>query len=396
MGKPSRRPSRRNRHALNSPRSGLTVTVGASPTTNAAGQPTLNNELRLVRSSLLYADHVDLVAPSASWLRTFKPILGLDPDNVLSAVAGLPPETLQRMGFIATEDISLRKIRRTMRDLSNMPSNNPKRLEGEGLWRPAVIEMKEQADGVFGGANAPELELALETGDVTLVSEGSQLEDDSEQQLAWFQDRIAQALADPGTTVLLDQLTTQFLRESFAQGEGLSPVADSRFRRSATGTGLVERLPTFPDASMAEVLEVRADLAEGRAQYRAAVMNLAKNLQSAALDETLPSEIDELWYDEVRPQLEGMRKTVTASRLAKETGKRLLTEGFGIPSLLVTIAGLADLAGALPTPVALAGGLGRVAAAGAHEAFQARSAVKKHDLVYLLDLNKRLGNYGLG
>lgn len=395
MGKPSRRQSRRNRHSSNSFHSGLSVTVGASPTISASGQPALNNELRLVRSSLLYADHVSLIAPSASWLRTFKPILGLDPDNVLRAIAGLPPETLQRMGFVPTEYISLRKIRRTMRDLSNLPSNDSRRLEGEGLWRPAAVEAKELAEAVFCGADAPELELALEAGDVTLVSEGSQLEDDTDQQVAWFHDRIAQALTAPGTTVLLDQLTTEFLRDSFPQKEVLSPVADNRFRRSAVGTGLVERLPTFPDASMSEVLRARTELAEGRARYRVAVKHLAENLQSAALDETLPSEIDELWNDEVRPELEGMRNTVTASRLARETGKRLITEGFGIPTLLVSIAGLADLAGALPTPVAIAGGVGRVAAAGAHEAFQARSAVKKHELVYLLDVNRRLGNYGL-
>lgn len=395
MGKPSRRLSRRNRHASNSTYTGVTVTVGASPTISASGQPTLNNELRLVRSSLLYADRVSLVAPSASWLSTFKPLLGLDPDNVLRGVAELPPETLQRMGFVPTEEISLRKIRRTMRDLSNRSSNDSRRLEGEGLWRPAIIEAKELAETIFGGADAPELELALEAGDVTLVSEGSQLEDATDQQVAWFHDRIAQALADPGTTVLLDQLTTKFLRESFAKEEALSPVADNRFRRSTMGTGLVERLPTFPDASMAEVLEARDELAEGRARYRAAVKTLAENLQSAALDETLPSEIDELWHDEVRPQLEGMRKTVEASRLAREAGKRLITEGFGIPTLLVTVSGLAELAGALPAPVALAGGLGRIAAAGAHEAFQARSAVRKHELVYLLDVNKKLGNYGL-
>ena len=32
-------------------------------------------------------------------------------------------------------------------------------------------------------------------------------------------------------------------------------------------------------------------------------MSLADKLQSTALDATLPSEIDELWHDEVRPSL---------------------------------------------------------------------------------------------
>lgn len=392
MGKESRRPSRRNRHHSPPRRSGLTVTVGASPDTLPGGQPTLKNELRLVRSALLYADHVDLVAPSASWLRTFKPLLGIDPDNVLKSVASLPDETLSRMG---AEGDLLPKFRYAARVLVSRSNNDAERIEAEKQFRLSAKDMMAIAEEVFGGAEAPELELALDAGDLTLVDEGIQLEDRTDEQVLWFQQRIAQALSDPGTTVLLDQLTSQFMQETFAQGKGLSPVAATRSLHSATGTGLVERLPTFPDASMSDVLEARAELADGRAKYRVAVKALAGKLQSAAFDDTLSSELDELWNDEVRPEIVGMRATITASRLAKETGKRLVTEGFGIPSLLVTVAGLADLAGALPTPVAVAGGVGRVVAAGAHEAFQARSASKKHDLVYLLDLNKHLGNFGL-
>lgn len=97
MGKKSRRPSRRDRHTpvvLN----GLTVTIGASPTFTAAGQLSLENELRLVRSSLLYAGHVDLIAPGAAFLWTLTPLRGLDADDACITVAGLPPETLRRMG----------------------------------------------------------------------------------------------------------------------------------------------------------------------------------------------------------------------------------------------------------------------------------------------------------
>lgn len=361
---------------------------------NAAGQPTLNNELRMVRSSLLYADHVDLIAPNASWVWSLAPLRGLDPDDAWGTVAALPPETLIRLGV---EGVPLRSFRRAMRKIATYSKTDPLRVEGEQLWRPAVAEMVEIADGIFDEALAPELQLGLDTGDVRLISDGTRFEDDTEHQITWFRDRITEALASPVTTVLLDQVSGQFIRDEVLQGDGLSTVADERFRRSAIGTGLVERLPTFPDAPMTAVLEAREELADDRAKYRTSVRGLSNKLQSAALDDTLPSEIDEMWHDEVQPDLEGMRKTVTATRLAQETGKRLITEGFGIPTLFVTVANLAGLAGAitLPTTVALAGTAGRIAAAGAAEAFQARSAIRGHDLAYLLDLEKQLGNYRL-
>ena len=144
-----------------------------------------------------------------------------------------------------------------------------------------------------------------------------------------FRHRISDALDNPSGTVLFDQLTTSIIREDDSLREKFSPVGKSRSRRAATGTGLVEWLPVFPDAPMSSVLEAREELADGRAKYRASVKALSAELQSSALDETLPSDIEELWRDEVRPTLIDIRKTVKGSRIAKETGLRLATEGYG-------------------------------------------------------------------
>lgn len=321
-------------------------------------------------------------------MSTFSPLLDVNPDDPWSSVAALPPETLRRMGV---RDVALRDFRRAIRKLAAKPEGDPQRLEGERLWRPAVVEMKRQAAGVFDSAEALEIDMALDAGSVSLISDGTRFEDSAHQQVGWFRDRLAQALADPSSTVLLDDVATEFLRESGDYADGLPTVADHRSRRSAVGAGLVERLPTFPDAPMSHVLEARQELADGRARYRVSVKKLAERLQSSALDATLPSEIDDLWHDEVRPTLESLRKTAATTRVGVETGKRLLTEGYGLPTLLVAMANLPDLSAALPTPAAAAALVGRVAAAGAQEAFKARSAVRQHDLVYLLDIDKKLG-----
>ncbi len=53
-----------------------------------------------------------------------------------------------------------------------------------------------------------------------------------------------------------------------------------------------------------------------------------------------------------------------------ETGKRLLTEGYGLPTA-VAVANIPDLAALLPSAAAAVGGVGRVAVAGAAEALKA-------------------------
>lgn len=354
----------------------------------ASGQPSLVNELRLLRSSLLYADHVDLVAPSAAWMREFRPLRGIDADDPWMTITALPAETLRRIGV---EDVSPRDFRRAMRKLKTRPANDPKRMEAERLWKEAIPEMRKQAEEVFDSAEALQLDIALDTGSVTMISDGTHFEDPADLQVDWFCDRLSRALTDPGSHVLLDDITTELLRASENFADTVPDMAGTRWRRATVGTGLVERLPTFPDAPMSQVIEAREELAEGRARYRASVKSLADRLESSALDATLPSEIDELWYDEVRPSLEDLRRTASETRVAGETIKRLATEGYGLPTILVTIANLPDLAAMLPSATALSTAAGRVAAAGAGEAFKARSAVRHHDLVYLLDVDRELG-----
>lgn len=352
----------------------------------ASGQPSLVNELRLLRSSLLYADHVDLVAPSAAWMREFRPLRGIDADDPWMTITALPAETLRRIGVT---DVSPRDFRRGMRRLEVRPRNDPERMEAERLWKEYIPEMRKQAEEVFDSAEAVQLDMALDTGAVTMISGGTRFEDSADLQVDWFRDRLSRALTDPGSHLLLDEVTTDFLRASEDLADAVPHVAGTRWRRASVGTGLVERLPTFPDAPMSQVIEARKELAEGRARYRASVKRLADRLESSALDATLPSEIDELWYDEVRPSLDDLRRTASKAQVAVETTKRLGTEY--LPNLVVGIVGLAELAAMLPSATVLATAAGRVAAAGAGEAFKARSTVRHHDLVYLLDVDKKLG-----
>lgn len=392
MGKQSRRASRRKRNKSNAYKGGLRITVGVAPCARPSGQPSLESELRLLRSSLLYADHVDLIAPSAAWMNDFRPLRDIDESDPWRTVSSLPSVTLRRIGI---EDVTPREFRNAMKLLESRPADDPDRLEAERQWQESIPRMKKQADEVFDSYESTEIDIALEADSVSMISDGTRIEDSADQQIVWFRDRLMKALDDPASHVLLDEATTSFLRESGDYPNGPFSVAATRSRQAAVGVGLLEKLPTFPDASMAHVLEARDELAEGRARYRASVKSLAHKLQSSALDTTLPSEIDEMWHDEVRPCLEDLRKTVSMTRIAYETSKRLVTEGYGVPTLAVTIANIPDLASMLPSAAAAAGAAGRVVVAGAAEAFRARSTVRQHDLVYLLDVDNKLGRRNL-
>lgn len=388
MGKLSHRKSRRERHKNHADRDGMTITVGVAPKTKPNGQPSLENELRLLRSSLLYADHVDLVAPSAAWMNDFRPLREIDLNDPWKTLTSMSDITLRRIGV---EDISPFKFREQMRLLEALPIHDSSRKEAERLWVDALPQLKKGADEVFDSFESTEIDIALEADAVSMISDGTQWEDLADQQKDWFRDQLLRALATPSTHVLLDEGASEILRERGRFSGGLPIVANSRSRHTAVGTGLMERLPAFPNAPMTHVLEAREDLSEGRAKYRKSTKHLADMLQSATLDETLPSEIDELWNDDVRPSLNELRKTVSTTRIAFETGKNLAAEGHRLPTVAVVVANIASLASMMPSELAIGATLAQVANVGVAQAFKARATVRRHELVYLLDVDKKLG-----
>lgn len=368
----------------------LTLTVAASPTSaRKDGSLSLKKELQLVRSSVLYADKVDLIAPTASLLQSFVPLKNLNSHQAWYTLRKLPPETLERLGVIE-QGVSISEFRNKIAFLGSLPINDPQRREGELLWRPVVEEVLHTAKSTLEGAEAPELQMAIENGAVRLIDPGTRFEDAIDVQVDAFRRQLETALANPAGTVLFDELATRIVREDSALREKLTGIKQGRTRRAATGTGLVEYLPVFPNASMKSVLEAHDELSDGRADYRRAVKRLADELKSSALDDTLPSEINELWMDEVRPTLVDLRKSVSVTRIAQETGYKLSKDGIDGPKVTIGVAGLGWLADLISAPETLVSAGAGVAWTAAWQVVEARKEKRKHDLVYLLDVNRKL------
>lgn len=377
---------------------GTTVTVCAAPHVDGT-QWSAEPEVRALRSTLLYADHVNLVAPAVAMMDSLWRMTDLDPDRPWEGLAALPAPAMRRLGF---ENVPLRDVRRLFRSIDRLPEGHPRRVELQQEWsREAIGSVVDQAQTALHEHLADDLGPALESGAVTLISDGFDSQDSTDQQIAWFGNRLTQLLQDPGTVPMLPDETVQLVR-SAAPGEELwgrvqaaleEEVLDSRARQTYTGAGLVERLPAFPNAPIADVLAVRAELEEGRARYRRAVAHLTETLRSSALDVTLPSEVDQLWNDEVRVALRDMRATVSASRLGHGTARGLVDQHVAA-SLVCAVTSVAGVADALPNEhaqLAYLGAGGRVLVALIQEAFRARESIRQHDLVYLYDVNRRLG-----
>ena len=160
--------------------------------------------------------------------------------------------------------------------------------------KPQIRAAVEEANKFYDETLTPELDIARDAGVLEVDVDEFELDDESEEHVAWFRERLRHAWEDPTGTVMLDPRSKRLLRQEPGQASSASP---DRSKRAAVGAGFVSHLPTFPSAPMAHVLEARDELADGRADYRRCVRALSEKLVSSALDESLDTDIAEYWND---------------------------------------------------------------------------------------------------
>ncbi len=280
----------------------MRLTLCVSPRMGTERRLSIERELRMIKSSLLYADHISVVSPGLNMLRTLDPLRKVSLADPVNGLRALPTPTLIRMGFPASE---LPRLRQRVQELSKLPVDDPERSQWAEKFAPAFQEAAVLASDQYGG-HGPEMDRAIESEALTVIDTGFDFDEGADSVAAWYKKQLSGALSDHSSGVLLDPETSKLARESEDSGH-FGSYAASRSRRASTGTGLVERLPTFPNAPMEHILEAREELTDHRQGYRNAVKRLERGLESAALDDSLPYELDELWHDEVQPQPESSR-----------------------------------------------------------------------------------------
>lgn len=389
---------------------GLTIVIATGPQQGSRGL-SVEEDVRLVRSALLYADKVELISPAALMIASLAAGAAQGPDFVFELMGTVDEDNLRRLGFRG--DIAeMRSALVQIKQVNAMPRAERRKLlgaAGSRQLREMVAELVGQflhgedgfeavANNLWEQAGAPDLAVAAEAGLLTLSTDAFDFAAKSGLQMEQYVETLRRLLADPQSHLMFDEhiagIVAAMLREEQAQ---LHPLTAQHALRAATGAGLVERLPAFPEAPMDAILETRMELADSLLRYRKGVSTLSAKLLSGPLEPALKAEVDDLWRDEVQPTLVSLRRDLSSTQLAKDAAFRLLTDTKALVSgaagvgVFFGVGSVADLAQWSAAAATAAGGFTiQSAAESARAAAGSRKAAQTHDLYYLLAANDRL------
>lgn len=407
MGKQSRRVSRKNRtkFAASVTNGNLRIVIATTPATGGSGV-TLIPDLKLIRSALLYADHVELISPSATMIEGLNDLRSGGVPAFLALAVGLDDEALKHL-INGGDPAQTRELLNRLLEFRALPRQERRSLDAitQATYRAAEQGLADiyaatgtgSIDDQVAGSGHPEIQLALQSG-LLSINHGvtTDLITKSATEFGESYGRLLQGLVSRGSALLLDEQMSRIVELMIAEGQ-LSPsgTTTSRSIKASTGTGLIARLPAFPHADVHQVLKARDQLDSHLVRYRRAVKEYAQKLESTPFTDYLQDELDDMWLEEVQPSVSELQHQLSRKAIAQNTlweglaaGKPIAIEAaaalihfqapiLGLDQVLATATAAATAVAGLAPPVV--------------KAMQKSSEAKKSDLYYLAALNSSFG-----
>ena len=350
------------------------VTVAVAPP--EAAPPDLATDLALVKAALLYGDRVALVSPAASLLRRLL---------AEAAAARTPRQRLDLLASVA-DDLGLGEAPARLR--GQMPEAAPL---VERLWR-AFCGRLDRAAGASGLAQIAVAERAgaLEIVDLAAAEAPGTLADAAADDYAR---RVLAAVGSGGTHPLLDAASGEGVRRALGRQRPLPDVRRHRARHAALAADLSLRLPLFDRATVAETLDVRADLDRPLARFRGAVSRYAEAIAAEPWESGFGAEAEGVHTREVAPAVADIEDAIRRTGYLRELVSRYadrpaLFAPLAAPALALAVAGPDALAQAVSLALG-AGAVGAGALRAWHEADDRRREAEAHRLSFYYAAGRR-------
>jgi hypothetical protein len=415
MSKQSRRSNRRDRPSRHRPASGLDplrVVVATSPSLSPDG-PSIRHDVALVRSSILYADQVELLSPSAAMIGSVSDLAAGGQADLLALLMSLDDDTMRSLGGSDLPS-GWRESIPAILALGSLGDAEWDALEAQtGVTIPpearpmgtlnsqlseSVAEFRVMAGGLVENSGAGELAPAIEAG-LVIISTAGINRDNTGSMVTEFVEILKRHLMDPKVQLVFDddiaRLVRSMIDERAVEPSDLTLVHAAE---AAIGGGMIARLPAFPDTPLDELLDLRRDLDDPLARYRRSVAQMASTVRIRAFDPEMPAELDDIWRNHVDPALRDLREGLAQHGLVREVARSMTADvgnlvaagaGASLSIGLFSIANLSSLVAAAAGLTVPAAAIGQRVANARQNQNAATNEAKVHDLFYLLELNRR-------
>lgn len=355
----------------------LRIVVAASP----GGEISVRREVELAKSALLYGDKVVLLSPATTMVATVEATADLSLDEQLRLIRLVAPYLMDGPDLTRLES-TLSQVEQSLDRNRRSPGFNVVRSQLAASLKPHFAPITETINGVLMEAGVGELALARQRKlieidrtdprdtvqflassviSAKLAESGNKRKNPQTNQIiSSFVEKLYRHLESGTDYLVFDEAIASLVEAAVREG-AFQPAAGPR-RRSAqamSAATFMARLPTFPDAKVDELLDIRDELEAPVTRFRSAMVTIARSLTFESWESDFGDQLHDAWIETVQPAILDIEQAVQQNR-------SLLTRAAGVtgglntsyPGLSIVAAGVLGHV----SEAAIAGGVVSVAA----------------------------------
>jgi len=318
------------------------MVVAANPGSSATVVP----ELDLLKAALLYGDKVTVLSPVTTMLLRVEGLEKFSPREQIELLRRVAP-TLMPVEDVPAFQAGIAEVDDFLRSTARGGSAGQQLLRAGLLQKFAPVQrtLSEAVQEITDKAGIDQLARArakgllqienVDPGDAMdllvscilsakLAESGERNEDSHTDRIVeTFVDKLSKHLSSGREYLIFDRPIASLTEAAIR--EGLFTLARGpagRCAQAMTASGLIGRLPTFPTATVDEVIDIRSELAPSLTKFRSAMVTISKSFSSAPWETKFEDEVHDAWVESVLPAVESIDASVkdNSSLLSLATG----------------------------------------------------------------------------
>ena len=317
-------------HRLSELEDGMKFTIGT-----VSNFQEYENTLRLIKSSLLYADEIELIGLTEYAVFKYLPSI-MDAGKDLDAlIEGMLP-FLQSIE-IPNKDVVMQQLEYAQSQLQvfapvlrkrkhRTPNEIKAQIKVNALKKDLQLQLSEAMKQLVTKPSSIELQELVEKNIVSIFDYQMQSINTDEMVGSYF-GSMMNAIYAANTYPLFDQQSTNFIH-SIAKTQliEISKVDSEVLRHAGVATKILMTLPTLEGASYDELLDFRKQNAAPLVRFRKAIHGYSEKISSLPWDTDFQYECLKLYDTEVAPQVEEINELFTETSTLKNLGKKVLAD----------------------------------------------------------------------
>jgi hypothetical protein len=367
-------------------RNELHMTLGVAPSRGL----NIEEELQMIKTSLLYADKLKLCSIKTSMLLGVSSLANFNDSQKIDFLEEIFPYFVNN----ESDTDNMNFLINQFRTLINKKGKSKKELQ-------TLLKIKKSLKDVWIIVTDKVEDVVIDTGlsELTNIIKNNILEIQlydyaKEDQVEQYFESISNPLINGYTYPIFDETSADLIRLAIKEGElKASKIGLEKSKQSGLVLDLFDKLPNLENASIDQILDVRKELSEPLIRFRSAIVQYSEEIENQPWDEDFYYEVEKIFIKNIEPAVLEIEEACKSNSYIKNLLISLPTKPLQVASMSglgILISKLSDFSELFGVVTGLAVGAGTAIYQITKEWKEKSKNIQKNQMYFYYKTRKRL------